>query len=150
MKSKWMALKSSFGWMCSSLKHGSLRPNSLTSWLMFCQLRNPLRYSEIMGLLNWRTLALTGVFWIKQAIVDWNCVSRLVRECWSGLNIRTRAFSGAGLAGLSVGILCACTAALWLGHNSKQRPNTLPSIVAAITSTPHMCVCSRKKRKKIV
>lgn len=99
----------------------------------------------------------TQVFWNNGAVklkdFGFNrCVLNKTSYCWLELcvtlNIRTRAFSGAGLAGLSVGILCACTAALWLGHNSKQRPNTLPSIVAAITSTPHMCVCSRKKRKK--
>lgn len=61
-------------------------------------------------------------------------------------NIFTRALMWAGLAGLAVGVLCAGAAALWLGHSSKQRPDTLSSLVSTITCTAHMCVWFRRSR----
>lgn len=51
-----------------------------------------------------------------------------------------RALWWARLAGLSVGVFCAGTAALRLGHSPKERLNTLPSLVAAVTRTAHVRV----------
>lgn len=64
---------------------------------------------------------------------------------WGNLNSRTRALWWARLAGLSVGVFCAGTAALRLGHSPKERLNTLPSLVAAVTRTAHVRVCLKQK-----